>query len=99
MDKKLTSERAHDYLNALELVNDRKITKAKEIFKQIAHQADSDDFQAQANADLVELASTKLELEKYYDEFQQKKNHSGEPQFAFGLIKKYHSMGDLDRKS
>lgn len=99
IDKKLNSEKAHDYLSAVELVNDRKMTSAKEIFRQIADQSDSDEFQTQANADLVSLSQTKIELDYFFEEFVSKSNYQSDPKFAFELFKKYSSLGDFEKFS
>ena len=99
IDKKLSSERAHDYLSAVELVNDRKVGGAKEIFRQIADQSDSDEFQTQANADLVALSQTKVELDYFFEEFLSKSDYQSDPKFAFELLRKYSTLGDFDKVS
>ena len=97
IDKKLYSERAHNYLSALELVNDRKFRGAREIFRQIADQTESDEFQTQANADLVRLSQSKLELDYFFEEFLSNGNYQADPKFAFELLNKYLSVGDFER--
>ena len=95
--KKLFSDHAHDYLTALELVEDRKYGGARKLFKHIADQAESEEFQFQATADLVKLASTKIELDYFFEEFLSKDNLRAEPNFAFELFNKYLTLGDFDK--
>jgi uncharacterized RDD family membrane protein YckC len=97
IDKKLTSERARQYLEALELVADRKMSEAKKILKPMSEQTSSDEFQAQALADLVSLTNSKSELEGFYEEFLIKKNHLSEPQFAFSLMNRYLKLGEASK--
>ncbi len=99
IDKKLNSEKAHEYLAALEYVDDRKFKSAKEIFKRISDQADSDEFQTQANADLVKLSLSEMELEYFFEEFQSKSNNRADPNLAFELLRKYLSVGDFEKSS
>ncbi len=97
VDEKLSSERAHQYLEALEFVADRKISEAKKILKPLSEQTSSDEFQAQALADLVELSLSKAELEGFYEEFLIKKNHLSDPQFAFSLMNRYLKLGEFEK--
>ncbi len=96
---KLNSERALDYLSALELVGDRKFNGARDIFKRIADQTESEEFQTQATADLVRLSKTSFELDYFFEEFTSKSNYRSDPNFAFELLHKYLSIGDFEKLS